>query len=267
MARSAAAPAHPAAARACAIGGGTGVRRGPPFWPPAIVASRLAAGAVAAALSAVAIGGNVAAAREPSVAAVARCEGARIAVHGGGAADAASICAGGRDAFGFFDERKLDTSIDVDVEVTAVLPDKADAAALGCYHPARKRVYLLPLAEFTRRGKWFGLAPEPALYRSLATHEIAHAIVTCGLGAAPLSTAAMEYIGYVAMLSAMPADLRRRVLEQQPGSGFDAPAQINTFVYLIDPARFAVQSYRHYQRPENGDHFLRDLLSGRILLE
>jgi hypothetical protein len=232
----------------------------------AIVAKSLLACAVAAMAAAVVLGKD-AAAGEASVPAVTQCEGARIAVHGGGRMDIALICAGGRDAIGFFAERKLDTAVDVDVEVASVLPDKVDPSAFGCYYPARKRVYVLPFVDFARRKEWFGIAIDPAMYRSLASHEIAHAIAACNFRFERPCLSAVEYIGYVAMLSSMPPDLRRRVLAQRPGDGFGAEEEINTFIYLVEPERFAVQSYRHYLRPENGDRFLRDVLAGRVSLE
>ena len=196
-----------------------------------------------------------------------RCEGTRVVVHGGGPADAALVCAGARDAIGFFAERELNTAVDVDVEITEALPQATSASAVGCYHPERKRVYVLPYAEFARRGDWFGVPIEPAMYRSLASHEIAHAVAACNFREEQPSLAAVEYVGYVAMLSVMQPDLRSRVLALNPGEGYDADLQINSTVYLMAPTRFAVESYRHFLRPENGTRYLRDVLAGKVRLE
>lgn len=190
-----------------------------------------------------------------------------MVIHGGAPPDVALVCAGARDAIGFFAEREFNTAVDVDVEITKQLPQKVAASAVGCYHPERKRVYVLPYADFARRGDWFGVPIEPATYRSLASHEIAHAVAACNFREEQPSLAAVEYVGYVAMLSVMQPDLRSRVLAQNPGEGYDADLQINSTVYLMAPTRFAVESYRHYLRPENGTRYLRDVLTSRIRLE
>ena len=196
-----------------------------------------------------------------------RCDGARVVVHGGKAADAALVCAGARDAIGFFAALQLDTAVEVEVEIAGSLRQRAAGEAVGCYDSTRRRVYLLSYADFARRKDWFGIAVEPALYRSLASHEVAHAIGACNFKLERPSVAAVEYVGYVAMLSVMQPDLRRRVLAQNPGEGYDADPQINSTVYLIAPTRFGVESYRHFLRPENGTRYLRDVLAGRIRLE
>lgn len=210
---------------------------------------------------------GAAVAGEAATAGKTRCEGVRVVVHGGVRADALLICDGARDAFGFFAERQLNTAVDVDVEITKELPQKVAASAFGCYHPERKRVYVLPYADFARRGDWFGVPIEPAMYRSLASHEIAHAVAACNFRDEQPSLAAVEYVGYVAMLSVMQPDLCSRVLAQNPGEGYDADLQINSMVYLMAPTRFAVESYRHYLRPENGTRYLSEVLAGRIRLE
>ena len=210
---------------------------------------------------------GAAVAGEAATAGKTRCEGTRVGVHGGGRVDAVLICAGARDAFGFFEERRLNTAVDVDVEITKELPQKVAASAVGCYHPERKRVYVLPYAEFARRGDWFGVPIEPAMYRSLASHEIAHAVAACNFRDEQPSLAAVEYVGYVVMLSVMQPDLRSRVMAQNPGEGYDADLQINSTVYLMAPTRFAVESYRHFLRPENGTRYLRDVLAGKVQLD
>lgn len=222
--------------------------------------------AVAVVLAAGACFGS-AVAGEAAASAQTHCEGTRVEIDGGSRADAALICDGARDAIGFFASQQLDTAIDVRVAVVPALPEKAAPSAVGCYVPAQRRVYVLPFADFARRERWFGVPVEPAMYRSLASHEMAHAIAACNFTAKPLSLAAVEYVGYVAMLSVMQPDLRRRVLAANPGEGYDADPQINSTVYLMDPTRFAVESYRHFLRPGNGPRYLRALLDGSILLD
>jgi hypothetical protein len=238
-----------------------------PGWRPAAAwALRLAVAAVPGALTCAPAAGADAEAKATPQAEL-RCEGVRAVVHGGSRADAAMICAGARDAAGFFSGLGLRAAVDVQVEIAAALPEKASPSAVGCYVPASRRAYMLSYADFAKHGDWFGIAIEPALYRSVAAHEIAHALAACFFRDPQPSLAAVEYVGYVAMFSAMASDLRQRVLDRNPGTGFDRDEQINTTIYLIDPVHFGVASYRHYLRPEAGARYLRALLAGEVRLE
>lgn len=225
--------------------------------------------ATAAMLSALAVGLTAipAPANSDRAVAEARCDGTRVAVLAAKASDRALICAGARDAVGFMKDQGLDVGVDVVVEVVTRLPDELSDSVVGCYVPSRKRVFMLPYAEFARHTDWFGLPIEPALYRSLASHEVAHAVSGCNFSVAKPSLAAWEYVAYVVMLSVMAPDLRDRLLAQIPGGGFESNEQIHSVIYELDPTLFAVKSYRHFLRPGNGREYLRAILSGKALVE
>ncbi len=192
--------------------------------------------ATAAMLSALAVGLTAipAPANSDRAVAEARCDGTRVAVLAAKASDRALICAGARDAVGFMKDQGLDVGVDVVVEVVTRLPDELSDSVVGCYVPSRKRVFMLPYAEFARHTDWFGLPIEPALYRSLASHEVAHAVSGCNFSVAKPSLAAWEYVAYVVMLSVMAPDLRDRLLAQIPGGGFESNEQIHS---ALSPAR------------------------------
>lgn len=196
-----------------------------------------------------------------------RCDGIRVGVLHAGRVDAALICAGARDAIGFLAAQGLDVAVEVTIEVVDALPELADASAAGCYLPQKRRVYLLSYADFAPRGGWFGLSAEPELYRSVAAHEVAHAISGCNFKVEQPSLQAWEYVAYVAMLETMAPELRRRVLARHAGDGFDNEAQINATVYLVNPEHFAVEAYRHFLRRGNGRAYLHAILAGKALAE
>jgi hypothetical protein len=253
-------------ARREAAGVAAAYERGP--WPGrSAPAARALPAAVAALLGALSCAGAAGAEAQAAAPVERRCPGLGAAVHGGSAADAALICAGARDAAGFFSALGLATAVDVHVEVAAALPAKASPSAVGCYVPSARRAYVLSYADFAKHEQWFGIAIEPALYRSVAAHEIAHALAACLFRDAQPPLAALEYVGYVVMFSTMASNLRQQVLDLHPGKGFDADAQINSMIYQMDPIRFGVESYRHYLRPDFGPRYLRALLAGEVLLE
>lgn len=196
-----------------------------------------------------------------------RCAGLRVDVASASRVDATLICAGARDAIDFLAAQGLDVAVDVAIEVVPVLPEKVDASAVGCYAPAKKRVYLLGYADFAQRKDWFGLPIEPALYLSLAAHEVAHAISGCNFKVERPPVQAWEYVAYVAMMATMAPDLRRRVLERKPVSDFETDSHISATHYYIDPTYFAVASYRHFLRPGNGRAYLHAVLAGKVLFD
>lgn len=196
-----------------------------------------------------------------------RCDGIRVGVLHAGRVDAALICAGARDAIGFLAAQGLDVALDVTIEVVTTLPERVDASAVGCYSRSSERVYLLSYADFAKSGGWFGLPAEPELYRSVAAHEVVHAISGCNFKVDPPSLQAWEYVAYVAMLSTMAPELRHRVLGRHAGDGFDNDAQINATVYLVNPEHFAVEAYLHFLRRGNGRAYLHAILAGKALAE
>jgi hypothetical protein len=105
----------------------------------------------------------------------------------------------------------------------------------------------------------FGMPVDHDLYKSLIVHEVAHVIASKNFAVAQ-TFIAHEYIAYVTQLSTMPSVLREKILADLPGDGFTATEQINLTLFILSPELFAVQAYRHFQRPENGAAFLQRLL-------
>ena len=119
--------------------------------------------------------------------------------------------------------------------------------------------------EFQKVETWFNVPIEPAMYRSVVTHEVAHAISDYNFLVSDPTIQAKEYVAYVAMFVTMNENLRKRILHANPGSGFDSELKINTTIYLCDPMHFGVEAYRHYLIKENGDEFLLKALAGKVL--
>jgi hypothetical protein len=103
------------------------------------------------------------------------------------------------------------------------------------------------------------------MYRSLAAHEVAHALAACNFAVREPTIQAKEYVAYVAMFATMDPVVRARVLRAIPGQGFQSESRINEIAYLFDPMRFGAECYRHYLGAGNGVKFLRAVLTGKAL--
>ena len=193
-----------------------------------------------------------------------RCSADNIVVHSPEPEGARGICESARDAVAFLRDAGLDTSARIEIHVVDRLPAGVEPSAAGCYVHPERRVYLLSWAGFEALR---GQAVTPLQYRSLIAHEVAHAVAGCNFAVPKPTTAAQEYIAYVAMFSTMPAEARGRALEAFPGNGFDSEQQITTTLYLLAPQWFGAEAYRHYLKPGNGQAFLRKILAGEALGE
>lgn len=196
-----------------------------------------------------------------------RCPGSAATVVAESAVDKRDACAGAADAIRFFEKLGLQTSEPPSILVTPKIPPEAGPTAVGCFIEQRKLIYMLPYAQFRKMDTWFGVPIDRRMYRSLATHESAHALAACNFSVPRPTIQAKEYIAYVAMFSMMDPALRTRALRATPGSGFANEDRITPLLYMFDPMRFGAESYRHFVKPNVGPAFVQAVLQGKALLD
>ena len=180
-------------------------------------------------------------------------------------ADRRVICDGVEDALAFFGRLGLDLSHPLAIEATLDLPDELSANVVGCYKEEERTVFVLPFSALEGREAGFEVPVGSDLYRSLVTHEVAHAIAGCNFAISRPTAHAHEYLAYVAMLATMNPVVRAQIMATKPGTGFQDLSEINELTYAFDPARFGIEAYRHYLKKDNGDDFLLKVLSGEVL--
>lgn len=94
-------------------------------------------------------------------------------------------------------------------------------------------------------------------------HELVHVAVWHFLGAAAKSLPREwdEFIAYAVQLELMEPKLRDKVLASFSSvRAFDSAAEVNEFLYGMDPEAFAVAAYRTY-RQGGGIRFISELLT------
>lgn len=182
-------------------------------------------------------------------------------------AEAALACAGAADAVEFLDPIGLVLPLRIRIELVTELPPELAPSAAGCYDVAGQRVLVPDFDHFLQNRTWFGVPATATLYRSVVAHESAHAIAVCHIGDRKLPLAAHEYVAYVTMLATMEQGTRARVLDANPGTGFDHPTQINDLRYVLGPEQFGVESYRHWLKQPDPPGFLRRILAGAVVLD
>lgn len=179
--------------------------------------------------------------------------------------DVPDVCAAASTVFSFFRQLGLHTTVPLVVSIVASMPDEMGAAMLGCFTANNNRISIVTFEVAKSRGPWFGRPIDRALYRSLAAHELAHALAWCNTSNGPLSVRAREYVAYAVQFQTMDSDLRQAILADTPVSGFETEQEISDTYFYLAPSRFGVDAYRHYIRPENGPRYLREILRGAAL--
>ena len=193
------------------------------------------------------------------------CERSSITISADEPVNQQDFCGAAEDALAFFDRLDLQLTHPLVIEIAPELPDWMSDTAVGCYQEEERKIFVLTFPAFEKRGDWFGVPVNQLMYRSLVTHEVAHAVASCNFTISQPTIHAGEYAAYVAMFVMMNPDLRARVLVAYPGAAFDSELEINEITYSFDPMHFGVAAYRHYLKNKHGDVFLRKVLSGDAL--
>ena len=194
-----------------------------------------------------------------------RCNGLNVVVHSPNRTDAMIACEGARDAIVFLESHGLDVSGTIVIEVLTELPALTGSPAAGCYLESEQRVLILVYSEFRKFETLFRVPIDRSLYRSAATHEVAHMVADFNFTIPKPSIQAKEYITYVTMFSAMEPVLREKVLSHFTGKAFEGDWQMSTTVYMLDCMGFGIRAYLHFIKLTDGDEYLHAILNGEAL--
>jgi len=179
-------------------------------------------------------------------------------------------CAAAKGAIGFWADWDLAGSTPLTIEVVEGLTPVHGRHLFGMYDAPTSTIKILSLTacqESVGANPIFGMAFDEELYRSFIVHEVAHAIADQIFAVDIPSIAAHEYIAYVAQLATMPVMLRDRILSWASVEGFVDEYEISEIYLGFSPEHFALKSYLHYLRPENGKAFVNRLLTGDFVPE
>lgn len=193
------------------------------------------------------------------------CPHSDVRVFAADARDFRDGCAGARSALTFLAPQKTSQTDTLVIHVRANLLTTAGPTAQGAFFKQCNCSMFVTYASFRKQKTWFKVPVNRDLYRSLATHEAAHAVAARMFQIPSPTIQAKEYVAYVTMFATMDPLLRERTLRALPGSGFESEDRINLIAYMFDPMRFGAEAYRHYMKPGNGDAFLQFVLQGKAL--
>jgi hypothetical protein len=183
---------------------------------------------------------------------------------------AAAVCPAVKIAVCFWAESGLSISLPLQVKIVDSL---ASVHGVGKYGQYRAQPDLIEILSYEATGRMlgnksmFGVSFNEEIYSSFVIHEVTHAIVHLNFLSFTPSFVAHEYIAYVAQLATMSGGTRRKILKWAPVEGFTDEHEISWTYLGLNPEYFAIKSYLHYMRPENGQAFIQRLLSGDFEIE
>lgn len=194
---------------------------------------------------------GLAASTVPAADRATRCPGESVVTTGWSARESERICAAAARALAFL--RAAGLSPPASIEIRPLERGRRGDAAqpLGQYDAGTGVVALIryeaAVSASRAHAPAFGLPMSRGLWESFVAHEIAHAVAGANFTAVPARRAAAgEYFAAIAQLSTMPQALRRSILERYDTAAFGDAGEITMLLYEMDPAVFAVKSYRHY---------------------
>jgi hypothetical protein len=193
------------------------------------------------------------------------CPASPVVVVGADDEDVRTICDGARDALGFLIGLGLLAPGRIEVSVAARMPERYHPDAAGVYDPFTATVHLRDYAAFARFGAWLGQPIDRSMYRSIATHEVAHAIASVNFAMPRPPVLAREYVAYVTQFATMAPAFRDRALALHPQPACTPPDESTDLAYEMDPMRFGVCAWRHWTGLADAPAFLWTVLRGEAL--
>lgn len=116
----------------------------------------------------------------------------------------------------FFNAEHLKTDIQVEIHVQDSLPPELSSQRSRLPIQADKNPDA-PLCKLSQEQHSSDVPIDRRLYRSLAAHEVGHALGSCNFAIPNPSIQAKEYVAYITMFATMDAALRARILKASPG--------------------------------------------------
>ncbi|WP_167367200.1 DUF6639 family protein [Solemya elarraichensis gill symbiont] len=199
------------------------------------------------------------------------CPNANATVSGMNKTDFIMVCDAVTDTAKLMSSLGFNTSAHLEIEI---LDDASRSLhpipIIGLFNTKVRRVEIVDYATHlagTRLGRPFGLNPSRELHFSFIAHEVSHAYTHENTRFTRLLTVAHEYIAYVVQFSVMSAELRKSILERIDVPAFNNDEEISEVYLNLHPSYFAVKSWRHYIKPENGKTYINAILNGEQLCE
>jgi len=199
-----------------------------------------------------------------------QCPDKLTTIIGGTPIDNQLACSGVVIAREFLSRLGVKSQSPVKIIVSDTLLDVHGVDVLGTYDQKTNTITIPSLGiaqasnaqDSNAQPSCLGMQIDHDMYRSFVVHEMTHAIAHQTGLMSPTDHVSHEYLAYAVQIATLPPPRRNRILTQHDLDGFSADDEISLIYLMLGPDQFAVKSYLHFARPENGKHFVRRISKG-----
>lgn len=195
------------------------------------------------------------------------CPGTRVTVRSSHFGEAQRVCAAALAPIAFLGRCGFHQKRDVTITAADDVYLLSAVKTVGDYLPGTGRVRVMSNAGFARyRPAAIAQVQVPVadLYSSVVAHEIAHAIFHDATEHLDLPRTAHEYVAYAVQVSTLPESVRSAAERSESKAAGSNLFAFSHFLLMADPERFGLIAWEHFNRPENGCAFLRNVVERKV---
>lgn len=152
--------------------------------------------------------------------------------------------------------KKIGLSYELNINISLVdrLINNNTGKALAIFNPNTMEIQVLSIKACEKtlgNAVILGQKIDKELHRSLLVHELAHALFWKNKGNKFINREIHEYFAYIIQLALLDEPHRSQIISSSNIPPFASMSEITEDYYLLNPTRFAVKSYLHFENINN----------------
>jgi hypothetical protein len=193
-----------------------------------------------------------------------QCTDLLVHVAGGSDVEQAAVCDAAGYAIARLEQCAIAQRRPINIELRDVVRDPFGSRIFGRLDLQHDVVFLTSFASLEALARdtpyqSFALAE---FHRSLAVHEVVHAVMNHNYRRQPTTRAAWEYPAYAIQLESLPAETRESFLLAKAAKTPWDGSLLNDIILAFDPYYFAAMAYQHLSSSRNRCASLHEVLTG-----
>lgn len=191
------------------------------------------------------------------------CADSQVVVHYVNVNELQMACKTVSEVVALADKIGLKQELNITIAFVDALNINASGKALATFKPETMTIQVLTL-EMDRQqfaqDEILNRKIDLELYKSILVHELAHAILWVNKGNQSIARELHEYFAYIIQFTLLPESYRNAIVTASDVRGFSSRDEITIEYYLLNPTRFAVNSYLHFLKNNEGWAYLKMML-------
>lgn len=192
-----------------------------------------------------------------------QCEGTTVVVNYNDIDDFKLVCGSVNDVVKLAKQMGINEALPVSISIVDKLTITHTGTALALFKPDTMIVQVLS-QEICKSSPndelMFGQKIDEELYRSMIIHELAHVLAWQNKKAKTINRGLFEYFAYVVQFILLDDTHRQNIIASTNVGAFTDDSEITDMYYFLGPDKFAIKSYLHFIKLEDGWSYLSAIL-------